>query len=215
MAGDRSITPSPARVRQAWRAGLRVRSYWMRTGLCLLATAAVIASRALQPSQELAALWRAALVQGSLPAGVLEATVFAAAQIGLLSWAVVVLVGVAYALAAGQLGPRDRSALARLRPARIGAPLATFAGLTMVGLVMLGVQLHEVLAGSARAADASHHGVQGLFVAWLQRGLVAAGLVSMVLGIAESMLERRRRDLSLWRSVGQAREDAKARGPAG
>ncbi len=212
MAAERSIVPSPARLREGWRAGLRARSQWIRTGLCLLCLAALSSGARGGPSADLVELWREALVRGTLEGSVLEHTLLAATRTALLVCALITLAIVGGGLLTGQLGTRDPRILARLAPAKLRTPLLAFVGLMLLGLCVVGSELSRVVAGAARATDASAEGLGALFSTWVVHVLVVVGVTTLGLGLAELFVARRHRNRSLWRSVAQAREDAKGQG---
>ncbi|MEM7151750.1 MAG: hypothetical protein AAF799_02865 [Myxococcota bacterium] len=203
MADDRTIAPSPGRQRRAWRAGLRPRSAWLlpAVGFGLLAFA-------LRGQVE-------ALLRWWGPGAITPEAWLASASAWLVAgWSVAAVVVVLVAVVTRRLGgisDRDRQRL-RAGPARpdVWLRMALRLGL----LVGLGMACLGVLAGAARAVDASEAGVFALWSGWAVRAsmVIAAGLAAAA--VIDLLIDRRDRLLRLFQSRQQRRDDARAGGRA-
>jgi hypothetical protein len=111
------------------------------------------------------------------------------------------LLAVAAAAATGALGGVDvaRERLGRIGPVRRGSEV--FVGLAIAGALMLAV--HAVIAGAARGVDASAAGLTTLWIEWLRRVLLAAGVASLIGAVLEIVAMRG----ALRRALYQTREE--------
>lgn len=121
---------------------------------------------------------------------------------------VVLLLGLTLAAAAitGSLGQVEGG---RERLGRVGAVRPEVAAV-LVGagvLVVLGLAVRGVIAGAARGALAGEAGLATLWVEWLRRALLAAGLVSLVAAALEVVAKR----AALRRALFQTRAEAEER----
>lgn len=188
------IAPSRARVALAARAGLRPWSPWLvPAALCLVAAAAV--PEELPASAALRAAWAG-------DAGGLRDMVFG-------TWSIVLggalVVAVAAVAASGGLGWRaDAGRLGRV--GEIERALLVQALVGAGSLALAAVVLGGVVAGAARAVDASGEGLAVLWLAWLRRGLVAIGLSSLVAAVIDLALGKR----AIWRALHQTRAEVRA-----
>ena len=106
----------------------------------------------------------------------------------------------------GGLGPIRRGEARRLGAAAVGAPAIAFVVLAgLVALVGLAA-LDGVVAGAARAPDASMAGLGELYRVWAARTAATVGVAALVAGLIELALERRRH----WRSLHQSVEQGAA-----
>jgi hypothetical protein len=192
LADDGSIAPDPRRLARAQRAGLRPGSPWLTPAMLCLGLAAGLR----WGGPAVLERWRTMWSPGSLDGvGALVVT--------LMIGAAVISVGVA--ALAGSLGwvdarAREGLAVGELRSAGRGA-------LALVVPVLVVLVLAGVVAGAARAVDASEAGLTGLWWAWAQRLLVAVGGLLLVAGVVDRALGRRR----LWQALHRNR-DALRRG---
>ena len=136
--------------------------------------------------------WRATWTQGGVD-GVGELV------ISLMIGAAVISVGVA--ALAGSLGwvdarAREGLAVGELRSAGRGA-------LALLVPVLVVLVLAGVVAGAARAVDASEAALIGLWWAWAQRLLVGVGGLLLLAGVVDRALGRRR----LWRALHRNRDE--------
>jgi hypothetical protein len=189
------IAPSRARVALAARAGLRPWSPWLvSAALCLVAAAAV--------PEELPASGAVLRAAWAGESDGLRDLVFGTWSIVLVGSLVVAVAAVA---GSGGLGWRAND----VRLGRVGkmtrAPIVQ--ALVGAGLLALAaVALGGAPAGAARAVDASGEGLSVLWLAWLRRGLVAIGLVSLVAALTDLWLGKR----ALWRALHQTRAEVQA-----
>lgn len=199
MEGDASTPPSRARLALAWRVGLRPGSRRLVPALGCLALAAAIPAR-VDPAlaAELHAVW------GGGDLGVLQ-------DMFLKTWASAAAIAVGLALAAaagvGALGwvEGDRRRLGRVGRAGPGFGAAV-AGAAV--LVVLALAVRGVIAGAARGVDAGEAGLVVLWVEWLRRVLLAAGLLSLAAAVVEVLARR----AALRGALYQTRSEAKERG---
>lgn len=111
----------------------------------------------------------------------------------------------------GRLGPVQPRAKAQLRASAVksgAVPLVLLSVIAMVGIV---VAIQGVLAGAARAVDASPGGISQLWVSWPQRVWAASVVVLGMVGWVELVSSRRRVAASLAQTRQQVRDDLKAR----
>jgi hypothetical protein len=76
----------------------------------------------------------------------------------------------------------------------------------------LALALAGVLAGSARAVDASEAGLTLLWLGWAQRALVVLALALGLGAIVDLLLDRRDREQRLWQTPQAALDEARAAG---
>lgn len=112
-------------------------------------------------------------------------------------------------LLSGSLGPIDRDALQGLHVAPRGTAwvLPIFGG--VAALFALYLVLVPLLAGAARAPDASRLGLSLLWSTWARRIATATGGVLLVAGLVELVVERERWIRALYQSVDEARRERK------
>lgn len=199
MEGDATTPPSRARLALAWRVGLRPRSPRLVPALICLALAAAIPDRIdAAPALALRAAWAGR--DGHELMDMFVGT-----------WSFIALAAVCAAVAAaavsGTLGwvegeARRLGRVARVRP----GPAAAIVGAAV--LVVVALALRGVIAGAARGVDASEAGVTMLWVEWLRRALLAAGLVSLAAAAIEALTTR----AALRRALYQTRCEAEGRG---
>lgn len=201
MADERTVAPSAARQRRAWRAGRRPRSRWLLSAAAcgLLAaglSAGVEAGPGVSPGAVMPARW------------LHEVAVWLA-----LGWLLGLALALGVGLSTGQVGPvaggRERlDAPAPRPPVLLGLLIVLGLGLG------LGAELVGVVAGAARAVDASEAGLVALWRGWAAQGLAVLGLGLGLAGLFELVLERRAHRFSLWQTPQQARDEARASGRA-
>jgi hypothetical protein len=213
VADDRTLPPSPARLRRAWRAGLRPRSRWLATALLLCCVALLASAWQPDPDADLVRSWSRALASRGAPSlEVVVDTLIAAGWLALVFAGVAVGARIAIELLTGGLGPIDHSLRSSLRAAPTRAyvmPLCVIAAVVALGVA---AQLAPVIAGASRAVDAPAPALAPLLRAWVV-GASATGAIALgAAGLLELALDRRRRDRSLYQSHAQAREDRHERG---
>ncbi len=208
LSGVPSIAPDSRRLAQAHAAGLRPGSRWLRVaahGLALVLLAPWLTSGLLGQTR---ALWRAVFVLGT-PSWELALTASARALAllgaGVLGAAVVAELAVAIVTRA--LGPRA-SARGLRRLGRVGSWRRRYGALHLIGLLLLGVLAMMavgtgLVAGAARAVDASPRGLELLWSTWWSRALVTCAGLLAVLGA----LERRLGAHARWRALHQTYEE--------
>ena len=201
MSDERTIAPSPGRLRRAWRAGQRPWSPWVfpAVGLAVLS----IAFDRMRSADELVldvrpgalepAGWLAE-VSGWLGAGWLLAGLGLVAM-GLLLRRV------------GAVSTRDAQGLG----AAAVAP-GFWLRLIVVALVLIGLgsAFDGVMAGAARGVDASTAGLSALWIGWAMK--LCAGL-ALALGLAagvDLLLDQRDRWTRLFQTQEQRRAHARA-----
>jgi hypothetical protein len=209
MVGEMGDEPaSPARIRRAWRAGLRGRSAWLGTGIALVIAATVLRAWAPAPA-EIAARVRVALVGG-------DASTFASALAVDALWLFGGIAAIACAsmivagLALGRLGPIDvdRNLAIEQPPIRVRVGL----GLGALLFVLGAFELRARMAGAARAADASADGLVALWHGSALELATAIGVAMIAVGVLEAWWARVDRLLVLRPTVEQARAEARDRG---
>jgi hypothetical protein len=205
MADDRTLAPTPQRWSRAWQAGLRPSSGWLWP-----AAACGLLALAIGRLREGGEPW---LALGPVPGAMTpEAWLgsLAAWLVGVLAIAGLATVGLA--LLSQRLGwvsaiEQQRLLPAPARPAVLGrVVLCTVVG---IGFVLA---LAGVLAGSARAVDASEAGLAALWLGWAERACFALAVGLSLGAIVELLLDRRDRELRLWQTPQAARDEARAAG---
>lgn len=198
MAEEGTLAPDSHRLARAHRAGLRPTSPWLWPAAACLGLALMLHGSGAARFE----VWRAAWTAG-IAAG--DAAPLGGAMIGglaaLLGWAAALALVVAGL--SGTLGRVDRRARLRaeLRPSVVRGLLAL--ALPAVAVVLgLGV-----IAGAARAVDASPAGLQALWLAWLRNMLLGTGGVMLVAGVIDRTLARRRLWRALHRTIAEARAE--------
>jgi hypothetical protein len=207
MADDRTLAPTPQRWSQAWQAGLRPWSAWLWP-----AAACGLLALAIGRLRESGEAWLELSPAVSPGAVVPEAFVgsLAAWLAGVLAVAGLATVGLA--LLSQRLGwisaiEQQRLLPAPARPAVLGRiVLCTIVGM---GLVLA---LAGVLAGSARAVDASEAGLFTLWLGWAERACVVLAVGLSLGAIVELLLDRRDRERQLWQTPQAVRDEARAAG---
>lgn len=200
MDVDATTPPSRARVALAWRVGLRARSPRLVPALLLLALAAAIPQH-VEPTlaSPLRAAWAGhdghALLDmffGTWPmiaGGLAVLVTLAAAATGSLGWV-----------------EGGRSRLGRVGAVRPGLGAAVVA----VGVIVaLGLAVRGVLAGAARGVAAGEAALVTLWLEWLRRVLLAAGIVTLVAAVLELMLARGGLRRALYQTRREARESSR------
>jgi hypothetical protein len=210
---DRTIAPSPGRLRRAWQAGLRPGSRWLVLGLTLVGVTAWVgrSTGELDP-RPVAVQLELTLVDPSRASAVLMDLVHAALAVAGVVVAMVLGVVLLVATLTGGLGPIDAAqrrglALGRVRVS--GLPLVAIAA---AALLISGGQLAAVVAGASRAVDASEGGLVAAWQGWAMHTAWMLALVLVGCGLVELGLARRRLRLALHQSVAGAREDMRRRG---
>lgn len=183
-------------MRLAHRAGLRPSSPWLvPSSLCLALAAAL---------PELGGALREALRSGLTRGGAGELGAWA---MSFETWpiALVGAVGLAVAAlaAAGAVGWVSRERLGRV--GEISGPSVWLGVAVLAALV---VALRGVVAGAARAVDASELGLVALWSAWLGRVLVAVGGIGLVAAIVDLVRARAAIRRALHQTPAEARESA-------
>lgn len=185
------VPPGPARARLARAAGLRPRSPWLvPSALCLGLAAALPTLGA-----SLAAVMRAGLA-GQVPD--LEVRVFETGSIALVASAGLTVAAVAATGGLGWVGP------ARL--GRVGKVAGSPGWLALVVALALVLALRGVMAGAARAVDASPAGLAALWSAWPRRALAAAGCAGLVAAVVDLLRAQAAIRRALHQTPSEARE---------
>lgn len=221
MSGDRTLAPSPTRWRRAWRAGLRPSATWLwpAAGFGALALALDGLRDALGDGLADASADAGVGSPGiDVRPGAVTPDAWLELAVGWLAaglWVAGAL-AVAVALLSRRLGlvsplERRRLGAAEDRP-------GVLVRLVLVAVVITGLALglQGVLAGAARAVDASEAGLAALWLGWAAR---AAGALGLGLGLGagvELWLDRRERRQRLRQSpqqlLDELREGARAWG---
>ncbi len=212
MAGDRSILPSPARVRRGWRAGLRARSRWLDTAAAVCALALVVSSLPWSSVARWGPRWRQAIVDPSSVYPIIGATGRAALAVALVIALAVALGRTLAALVTGRVGATSRRDLEQLDIGRVRWGWGLMSAAAAIGIVVLVGVLRGVVAGAARGADASARGLSELWSVWPSQLAVVSSVVLTGLGLFELWVSRRRTVMSLMQSPAELREDARTRG---
>lgn len=217
MSGDRTLAPSPSRWRRAWRAGLRPSAAWLWPAAGFGALALV-----LDGLREASADASADAGVGSPGIDVRPGAVTPGAWLELVvEWlAVGLLVAGALAVTVALLS-RRLGLVSPLERRRLGAAEdrpGVLVRLVLVAVVITGLALglQGVLAGAARAVDASEAGLAALWLGWAARGAGALGLGLGLGAGVELWLDRRERRQRLRQSpqqlLDELREGARAWG---
>lgn len=203
MVDDRSLPPSPARVRRAWRAGLRPRSRWP-----WLAAAGGLVAVAIDAWPVATGGW-----SGPVPGAVEPSAWLGTAAAGL--GAVLLAAGlgrVGLGAALRQLGWISAAERRRLH-ARPAAPsMLARLGLASAAALGLGLALAGVLAGAARSVDASEAGLRALWLGWAVEVVVALAVVAGLVGAAELLIDRHERGWRLRQTPRQVAAEAQTAG---
>jgi hypothetical protein len=165
------------------------------------------------PDPELVASWRAALASRGAPdLAIVGDTVLAAGSVAATFAALALAVHLALALLTGSFGPADTRLRTRLVATASQAYVIPFAALSALVGIGYAISMLPVMAGASRAADAPATALAPLFSAWVVQTCVAAAAILGLAGVVELVLERRRRDRSLYQSFAEAREEQRERG---
>lgn len=183
-------------MRLAHRAGLRPSSPWLVPSTLCLALAAALP----ELGGALRAALRAGLSRGSAEELGLQAMSFGTWPIALVGAAALAVAALA---AAGSLGWVSRGRLGR-----VGEISGSSVWLGVAVLAALVVALRGVVAGAARAVDASELGLVSLWSAWLGRVLVAVGGIGLVAAIVDLVRARAAIRRALHQTPAEAREFA-------
>jgi hypothetical protein len=203
---------SAARIRRAWRAGLRGRSTWLTAGIsCVIAS---VVLRGWTPQLDAPAIRVRAVLAGQGAEVFAYATALAQDALGLLamSMAIVLSAVVIAALALGRIGPIDSEAAQGLGIVEPPLRLRIGVGLGALLLAVLSLELRGRIAGAARAADAGASGLLALWHGSAVQLLGVLGLAMTAVGVLEAWWYRHDRLLALRPSVEQARAEARERG---
>jgi len=205
MADERTLAPGPQRWQRAWQAGLRPWAGWLWP-----AVACGLLALAIDRLREGGEPWVALeLGPGSVAPDAFVDTLVAW-LVGVLGVAGLGVVGLA--LISQRLGWVSALEQQQLlpAPARPAVLVRLVLGLAVgTGLVLA---LAGVLAGAARAVDASEAGLAALWLGWAERAcMVLAGGLGLG-AVVELLLDRRDRDARLWQTPQAAREEARAAG---
>lgn len=198
MSDERTVPPSALRIRRAKAAGWRPRGALVGRGCVLLGVA-----WGLDSGLAAAHRWRPGpiddlgQVMGLLQAG-LEASVWVLGG-GIVA---ILLGGVWHGWA-----PRREDAIRSLAPVPTGRSWPRRAVWTVGALASVLVLGRGVLAGAARAPQASAHALLQMWEIWFVRSLAVAGLVCLGWGAVEAGLAYRR----FLRSLYQRPQDVAAR----
>ena len=214
LTADRTIPPDARRLRDAHLAGLRPSSPWLSRAALLLGLGLGLGALRAALTAPLVHL-TAPLVH---PPGASTCDALALARDAWAAFlpiagavlALALLAALLAALLSGALGPVDRHLRARLRVAAPAAPALALALLALAAAAALALAHRGVLAAAARAADASPTALAALYSAWLERVLLAAGLVLLAAGLAERHLAARARRRDLHQTPAEARQDRPA-----
>ncbi|MCX4241310.1 hypothetical protein [Paraliomyxa miuraensis] len=205
MADDRTLAPGPARWRRAWAAGLRPRAQWLWPAAAgLLLAAGLDGVHEAGPSSLGLDVRPGAIA----PTAWLEAAAgWLAGCLGLAGLLVVLVTALARRLGWVSTVARRRLGATPRRPSSIARLLLV--GVVGVGLVLA---LAGVVAGSARAIDASEASLGALWLGWARRGTVTVALVLLGGAVVELWLDRRERAASLRQTPQQRRDEARMAG---
>ncbi|MEM9461814.1 MAG: hypothetical protein AAGF11_47085 [Myxococcota bacterium] len=203
MADDRPIAPSPSRWRRAWQAGLRPKTRWLWPAVACGVLAAGLDRGSRQGS------WGLDVRPGSLtPDAWLEQ---GAGLLG-VGWGLAGALVLALAWLTGRLGGISGGARRRLRAAPSSSMGLRALGFAVASGLGITLALRGVLAGAARAVDASEAGLVALWTSWAGQGLVVVALGLGLVALGELVLDRSDRRERLAQSRQQARDDARASG---
>ena len=211
MADDRTIPASAQRLRRGWRAGVRVQSRWLSAAA---STAAVGLALGAIPWGQLAGFglrWRASVADPSRGAGLLLEALAFSASVAVSLVAAASLATVVTAAVVRGVGPIDARSRDGLKLGRRRGRALVF-GLATVGGLLLASSLSSVMAGAARAVDATPAGLALLWSTWAGRTWTAVVAVLAALGAAEWALSSAQVRAMLARSPTQVREDARRGG---
>lgn len=203
MADDRTLAPSASRWSRAWQAGLRPWSGWL-----LPAAACGLLVLAIDHLREAEAPWLD-VTPGTLAPAQWLGTL--ADRLGLVLVAAGVVVFV-LALLSQRLGWIATFEQGRLQPAPAHPAVVARLVLTLVLAGGVVLALTGVLAGAARAVDASETGLAGLWLGWAERAATVLAAAMGLAAVVELVLDRRDRDARLWQTPEQALDDARAAG---
>lgn len=211
MADDRTILPSATRLRQGWRAGVRPSARWLTVAASVAAVGLVLGAIPWGQLSGFGARWKAAVADPSrAPLVLVEALGFSASVALSLVAAASLAMVVTTAWTRG-LGPIDTRAQAGLQVGpRRGRTLLL--GLASVGGLLLALSLSSVMAGAARAVDATPASLALLWSTWAGRTWTAVVAVLTAIGVAEWALSSSQVRGMLARSPAQVREDARRGG---
>lgn len=206
MSDERTVAPSPARWSRAWDAGMRPWSGWLWPAVaCGLLALAIDRLSHGDPWLELGALLRPGGV--GVEAWLATVVTALASVLAVAGGASLVLALVSQRLGGVSSDERERLSPAPARPVVLARAVLCF----VVGLG-LALALTGVLAGSARAVDASEAGLTLLWLGWAQRALALLALALGVGALVDLLLDRRDREQRLWQTPQAAREEARAAG---
>lgn len=198
VSGSRTIAPDRRRLREADRAGMRRRPRWLTRGLVTLALAALLEPTtarllgALAGGHELDALW-----SDVAPLWITLLVAAAAAVIG----------AAALSGTFGGVEPHRLERLGAVDEHRTpGLWIVAAIAAAAIFLVDRGV-----LAGAARAVDASATGLLTLWLGWLGRLLRLGGGILVAAGFAELILDEIGRRRALYRSLSEVLEELRGR----
>jgi hypothetical protein len=216
MADDRTVAPTPARVRKAWKAGTRAPHRWLTGAAAVWVTTWWLAARS--PSiASVAGEIRRAMSAPDGPDAVAVVTPLVVDAAVLVAWvsSAVVAAWLLVGLVTGTLGPvRRMPAAPRAAPADRWTD-GVWPALALATVWLCAAVLAPVLAGAARAPGASLAGLEALWHAWAVRiGVVTGGALAAA-GLVEHAVERRRLVRRLHASpeqLAQERRDAGGRG---
>lgn len=207
MSDERTVAPSPARWSRAWDAGMRPWSGWLWPAVvCGLLALAIDRLRHEEDAWlELGTVLRPGSLEPEVWLGVVVTAL--GGVLAVVGGASLVLALVSQRLGWVSTDERERLLPAPARPvvlARVVLCLAVGLGLALA--------LAGVLAGSARAVDASEASLVSLWLEWAQRAFAVLALALGVGAIVDLLLDRRDREQQLWQTPQAARDEARAAG---
>jgi len=204
VVGDRHVRPTSARLERARAAGFRPYGPALRLGLVLWATS-LFARQQRLPS--VIVPWDRKEPEHIDPEALLELVsdmMMLALGLGL---AIVLLTIAAAGLGGGGIGPRRRAALRALNASPTRASILLIIGLAgAVVLASLGAWF-GVLAGAARAPDATGSSLSALWTTWAVNLPWSIGSIFVALGSVELVFAVRRWIRSLGQTPDQRREE--------
>lgn len=211
MAGDRTLAPSRARLALAHAAGLRGSSRWLALGLASLFGAALVGSWRADVGT-LGESWKTALMQPETLGDALSSWSAVALRSGVALLAASVGLSIVLTVVSGAWGSIDPRARARLGLGRTTGGGLPRAALVLALVFLLGFVSLGVIAGSARAIDATPSSLAMFWRVWTVRLLVWVGAGCVVAGLVDLVVQGRVRWLALHQSVQEARDEARERG---
>lgn len=206
------LPASAARIRRAWRAGLRGYSTWLVSGIACVIAATI--GRGWEPQTGAVAqrVRQALAEQGD------HAPTFAVEIVGDAAFVLAAMLALAAsamfvaALVLARLGPIEPDVGRGLGVAAVPVRMRLGVGLGALFLALASFELRARTAGAARAADASADGLIALWHGTALELVAALGLAMIAVGALEAWWRRSDRLVALQPTVQQARDEARDRG---